>query len=114
MENNVIYNYNQAKQELYDYFGFKDDWAVFPIEDRRRYWWSMTASDVTFYDSLEAYQKSDGDHTYSDSILHHRFYQKAVYPGKDYTLVMVDTHTDGNKFLAIYDNSKRVDAPKGN
>jgi hypothetical protein len=101
-------DYNEAQKAVYDYFGFKEDWAVYPIDDRREYWWDMNATEVNFYDTKEAYETEDGMHSYSDEILHHRFYPKAVFEGAEFTLIMVDTHTDGNRFLAIYDNSKRV------
>lgn len=104
----LLDTYNGILSKIYNYFGFKEDWAVFPIDDRRAYFWRLTGTDVIYYDSLEAYNKQDDGHTYSDEIMYHRFYPKAVYEGEDYTMVMVDTHTDGNKFLAIYDNSKRI------
>ncbi len=31
-----------------------------------------------------------------------------VYRGQDYTMISVDTHVDGNKFLQIFDNKKEV------
>lgn len=38
------------------------------------------------------------------------FLPKWVYEGLEFTMVVVDTHIDGNKFLAVYDNKKRVEA----
>ena len=99
---------NDALEAVYDYFGFNEDWSVYPIDDRRDYWWEINAEEVHFFDSKEAYETEDGMHSYTDEILHHRFYPKAVYEGAEFTMIMVDTHTDGNRFLAIYDNSKRV------
>lgn len=100
--------YNESLQAVYDYFGFREGCTIYPIDDRREYWWKSNAVEVEFYDSKEAYDEQDGNHTYSDEILHHRFYPKAVYEGAEFTMIMVDTHTDGNKFMAIYDNSKRL------
>lgn len=45
---------------------------------------------------------------YSNEIYTQRFLPKWVYRGKDYTMICVDTHTDGNKFLQIFDNSKEI------
>lgn len=104
----LLDNYNEVLDELYNYFGFEEDWTVYPIDDRRKYWWELDSSEVRFYDSKEAYEQQDDGHTYADEILNHRFYPKAVYEGLEFTMIMVDTHTDGNKFLAIYDNSKQV------
>jgi hypothetical protein len=104
----LLDTYNETLKAIYDYFGFQEDWAVYPIDDRRQYFWEIDATEVTFYDSLEAFENEDGMHTYSDEILRHRFYPKAVFEGAEYTLIMVDTHTDGNRFLAIYDNAKKL------
>ncbi len=100
--------FNIAQQSIYDYFGFKEGWTVFPIDDRRKYYWENNATEVMFYDSIEAYKNQDGNHSYTDDILHHNSYPKAVYDGVEYTLIMVNTNVDGNRFLAIYDNSKKV------
>ncbi len=98
-------NYNKSLEEIYNYFGFKEGCRVFPIDYRRDYWWTMDAAYVYYADSI--YVKDD-DHAYSDTILYLQAYPKAVYEGQEYTMIMVDTHTDGNKFLAIYDNSKKL------
>jgi hypothetical protein len=104
----LLDDYNTKLQEIYNYFGFREDWAVFPLDDARRYFWEMSDDEVTFYDTREAYETQDMAHAYSNEICNHRHYPKAVYEGADFTLIMVDTHTDGNKFLQIFDNSKRV------
>jgi hypothetical protein len=101
-------DFNEAQEALYDYFEFKEDWTAYPIDDRRKFYWHMNAQEVKFYDNKEAFETQDDMHAYTDEILHDRFYPKAVYEGADFTLIMVDTHTDGNKFLAIYDNSKKI------
>lgn len=105
--------YNESLQELYDYFGFVEDYVVYPIDDRREYYWMLgegffSDNSVLFADKFEhLYPEPTGDH-YSNSIYTQRFYQKHIYKGKDYTMIFVDTHTDGNKFFAIFDNSKKI------
>lgn len=100
--------YNKAETELFKYFGFKEEWAIYSVDDRREYYWKLNAVEVSYYDTKEAYDKQDGGHTYKDEILYHRFYPKAVYEGEEFTMIMVDMYVDGNKFLAIYDNSKKL------
>lgn len=100
--------YKKSLESVYNYFGFEEDWAVFPIDDRRKYYWKINAHEVNFYDSVKAYEEQDGNHSYTDELLYHSHYPKAIYDGKDYTAILVNTHVDGNKFLAIYDNSKQV------
>ena len=105
---NIIDKYNDSLQKLYDYFGFVEDWVVFPIDDRREFYWHIVDGQVLFYDTLEAYQNDDENHMYSDEVMNHCFYKKSVYEGKDMTMIIVDTHTDGNKFLAIYNNTLKI------
>lgn len=97
--------FNQL-QKVYDYLGFKEDWVVLPLDDRREYHWFVTDDDVVFGDKDDVINQT-GNH-YSDEIYKQRFYDKWVYRGEEYTMVMVNTHVDGNRFLAIYDNSKEI------
>ena len=98
----------KAKQALWDHVGFEEDYVVYAIEDRTNYFWSVDEAAKTnkFAESIDQYN-SDGDY-YEDEIYTQRFYSKHVYRGADFTMVFVDTHTDGNKFFAIYDNTKEV------
>ena len=50
---------------------------------------------------------SDGDY-YQNEIYTQRFLPKWVYRGKEYTMICVDTRTDGNTFLQVFDNSKEI------
>lgn len=65
-------------------------------------------------DNTEWYCLEDcDDYFYSDEFYYvnnvpEKEKKKNVYYGKDYTLIIVDTRTDGNSFLAIYDNSKKI------
>jgi len=51
--------------------------------------------------------KDDADY-YEDTIYQQRFLPKYIYEGLEYTMISVDTQTDGNKFLAVFDNKKKV------
>lgn len=104
----LIEDYTTALQALYDHIGFKEDWAVFPIDDGTDYFWKIDGDEVTFYDTLEAHEKEDDSHTYSNEIMIHRFYKNPIYRGGTYTGILVDTHTDGNKFLQIFLNTNEI------
>lgn len=101
--------YLKLQQEIFDYFGYVEDWRVIPIDDRREYYWQLTGEgrgDEVKY-SLDP-TLEDENKLYSDEIYTQRFLPKWVYRGENYTMVCVDTHTDMNFFLAIYDNKKEV------
>jgi len=112
----IIKNYKAALQELYDHVGFREDWVVLPIDDRTDMFWRINDNEdkVVYFFELEYLPIKDGDEAdrggnfYSDEIYKQRFYTEHVYRGKDYTMIMVDTHTDGNRFFAFYDNKKEV------
>lgn len=99
----LLDQYFDIQQQIYEYFGYKEDWVVIPIDDRREYIWKIIGDSVWFANSVEELISQKGN-CYQDEIYTQRFLPKWVYRGKDYTMICVDTHTDGNKFLAIYSN----------
>ena len=106
----LLDKYSKAKEELFEYFGYKEDWTVIPIDDSTEYFWELEGEgpgNVYFAFTEEALVERDGTH-YENEIYTQRFLPKWVYRGKDYTMVCVDTHTDGNKFLQIFDNKKEI------
>lgn len=106
----LLDDYLKLQQEIYDYFGYVEDWVAIPIDDRREFYWSLDEDSVFYAKSKKFAKNRDGDDNdgYEDEIYRQRFLPKWVYEGKDYTMICVDTHVDGNKFLAIYDNKRRV------
>jgi hypothetical protein len=102
----LMEDFQNAKQALYDHVGFKEDWVVYYIEDRTNMYWSVNKEEVKFAKTMEDFN-SDDDY-YQNSIYTQRFYNKWIYRGKDLTMIFVDTHTDGNRFFAFYDNEKEV------
>ena len=102
----LLDTYARVIKEIHEYFGYVEDWAVIPIDDRREMFWKQDGYNVR-YAPDEDTLNSDGDY-YEDEIYTQRHLPKWIYPGEDYTMICVDTHTDGNKFLAIFANSKEV------
>lgn len=116
----MIDDYFKLLQEVHDHFGYVEDWCVFPLVDHREYYWVADDNEVQFSprkDVAEALAKADywdqipeemHNEVYSDEIYYNRFLPKAVYKAEDYTMILVDTNTDGNKFLSIFDNKKEI------
>ena len=108
----ILDEYMKLQEEIYDYFGYIENWCVIPIEDRREMYWILEQNEdgngnVKYSDkSFTPEIMREGEEYYQDSIYTQRFLQEWVYRGEDYTMVCCDTHTDGNKFLAIFDNAK--------
>jgi hypothetical protein len=107
----LLSEYNAKRQELFDYFGYVENWAAIPVDDGTMYHWRLTGEghgdEVQFADTPEELLDQEGNY-YANEIYTQRFLPKWVYRGADYTMVVVDTHTDGNKFLQIFDNAKEV------
>lgn len=97
--------YFKLQKEIYEFFGYEEEWKVYPLDDCTEYYWFVTDSQVWFFDSQEAYVTNDGMHMYSNELYGKN---RGVYPTRKYTMIRVDTNTDGNKFLMILDNSKML------
>ena len=106
---NILDNYFELQQKIYDYFGYQEDWLVIPIEDRREYVWVLNEQGGTVGFAKEPITEDlmEKGEYYEDEIFTYRHLSKWVYEAEDYTMILVDTHTDGNKFLAIFSNAKR-------
>jgi len=104
--------YFKLQNEIFEYFGYKEDWVVIPIDDGTEYFWYLegegNGANVLFAENKENVFDGTDEDGYSRSIYTQRFLSKWVYRGKDYTMICTDTHTDGNKFLQIFDNEKEI------
>ena len=106
----LLTEYFEIQKKIYDYFGYKEDWIVIPIDDSRECYWRLLldargGGEVRFADTEEELENED-DNYCENEIYKCHFLPKWVYRGDEYTMVVVDTRTDGNKFLQIFDNSK--------
>lgn len=104
----LLDDYFKLQKEIYDYFGYQEDWVVIPLEDATEYVWTVEDDHVSFADNLAQLQDEKVGQYYENEIYTQCHLPKYVYRGKDYTMICVDTHIDGNKFLQIFDNTKEV------
>lgn len=104
----LLDDYESSKKALFDFFGYVEDWVAIPIDDARKYFWRLEGEgpgEVQFADTEQELAEESGNY-YVNEIYTQRFLPKWVYRAEGYTMVCVDTHTDGNKFLQIFDNAK--------
>lgn len=105
----LLKEYFDAKKQVHDYFGYVEDWVSIPLDDATDYIWHLIGEgyggEVKYAENIEDF--ATGDY-YANEIYTQRFLPKWVYRGPEYTMVCVDTRTDGNKFLQIFDNSKEL------
>lgn len=108
----IVKEYFRYQEQLFKYFGYKQDWKVIPPEDQSgRYWMicgpenenttSVVYSDEPFTETSIIEGKICSSTIYTQ---HHL--PKWIYRGSEHTMVSVDTHCDGNQLLMIFDNDK--------
>jgi len=104
----LLDDYFALQQQIYDHFGYREDWRVIPLYDSREYFWRVQGDgpgEVHYAKTEQELANATGDY-YVNEIYTQRFLRKWVYRASDYTMVCVDTHTDGNQFLQVFDNEK--------
>jgi len=104
----LLDEYFKLQKQIHEYFGYKEDWVVIPLEDSTDYYWYFEGSKVLFAKNKDNVFEGTMEDGYSDIVYTQRFLPKYVYRTDKYTMICVDTHTDGNKFLRIFDNAKEI------
>lgn len=105
----VLTEYFNLQKKIYEYFGYEEDWKIIPVSDCREYYWCIShEGTVKFANNKLNIFKFHEEDGYEELIYKSSFLPKCVYIGKDFTMIIIDTRTDGNKFLSIFDNAKEV------
>lgn len=103
----IMDDYFELRHQILQHFGYAEDWRILPLSDARSYYWHLDGEGPGTVKFAETEEKlaSDGDY-YENEIYTQRHLHKYVYRAADYTLIVVDTHADGNKLLQVFDNAK--------
>lgn len=112
-DKSVIDLFFELQEEVHKYFGYTEDWVSIPLEDTREMYWTLYenpdgSGHVRFHEEEEILKDFASGAYYEDVIYTQRFLRKWVYRTEKHTMVCVDTRTDGNKFLRIFDNSMEI------
>ena len=105
----LLDRYLDLRKQIFDYFGYVEDWKAIPIDDGRTSFWRLHGEgpgELLYADTEEALNDEAAGNYYVAEIYTQRHLPKWVYRAGEYTMVCVDTHTDGNKFLVVLDNAK--------
>lgn len=103
----IMQNYNNALQAIYDHVGLVEDWVIYPINDATDMVWELRATEVKYAKNLSDFN-GDGSGYYIDAIYTQRFYKKHVYRGEKLTLIFCNPGVDGMKYFRIFDNAKEI------
>ena len=104
----LLTQYLDLQQQIYDYFGYVEDWRVLPLDDASQYFWVLDEKDgFVHFASTE----SDGNFYLNKVYTADKEYAREslaewMYRAEDYILICVDTRVDLNQFLRVFDNSK--------
>jgi len=114
----MLKEYFALQKQIYEYFGYVEDWVTIPMNDSTDCYWYLEGDgrddSVWFMEEKppEGWENDEFPMTYANEIYTQRFLPKWVYRGEEYTMVCVDTQTDGNRYLQIFDNSKEMKIDK--
>ena len=115
----------RAEEALFRHVGYAHDWRKFPIMDYTDMFWAVDPTEREWSrhsPSREAlqdwvdtgeYRKCDGGMCYESEIYTYRHLDRWVVRGPELTIVLEDTHCDGNIWLAVYLTSIEVKAKGG-
>lgn len=115
----AVDRYFEARSVIFKHVGYVEDWRYLPINDSRDQFWSVDEFENTWVrfsakrKALEFWLENDdwgqhGDEVYENSIYTNRHLPKWVYRGTKMTIVVADTHTDGNQYLQLFRNENEV------
>ena len=110
--------YYQLQKEIYEYFGYREEWHVYPLNDDTEYYWYLGDYEVHFSEVKENLEKivANGLSWEGEGIDSSDYYTNLLIggdkglagKGADFTLLRVDTQADGNDFLMVLSNDKEV------
>jgi len=104
----ILDEYFSLQEKIYDYFGYEEEpWTVFPLDDKRTYQWMIFKNQIFFADLLDEDTIKTGNTLYSGWIALPHW----VYRGKDHTMILNDTMSNGNIFLSVFFNDLEKTGP---
>lgn len=104
----LLTDYFELQKKIFEFFDCKENWRAIPLDDSRQYFWRLDGEgpgNVCFADTEHELLDEDGNY-YENEIYTQGHLNEWVYRGNGYTMICVDTRTDGNLFLQVFDNSK--------
>ena len=99
--NNELRVLKACEQAIHEYFGYKEEWRIYPIANYLHYFWIIDGGNLLFSEVRFDIKTKRG---YFD----HWIVRNKIFRKEDYTAAIVDTQTDMNIFFVILDNSKEL------
>lgn len=106
----LLDDYFALQAQIYEYFGFTEVWRVIPLADSTDYFWRIDDHHVQYADT-ELELSEQRDNYYESEVYRHRHMTTYIFRAQEFTLIAVDTNTDMNVFLQVFDNAKERPSP---
>jgi hypothetical protein len=107
----LLDDYFALREKVFEHFGYVEGWRALPPEDSRDVWWELDGEgpgEVRWSPVRDDLVSGNDENTYSAEVYTQRHLPRWVYRADDCTLIVVDTHTDGNQLLMVFDNAKEL------
>src|SRR6185437_16489274 len=98
----LLKDYFELERKIHEYFGYKQDWVTIPLSDETEMYWRIDGDEVYYYEEPLTEKIIEDGNYYSGTIYTQRFLSKWIYRTDDYTMISVNTHVDGNKYLMVF------------
>jgi len=111
MKSDTLNGFFNLRREIKDYFGYKDDWEMLPIDDERDMNWMLVEGKTPFV--IYSEKPITPETMFEDGccfgpVCGFLTTHRTAYRCEDLVAIPVDTQNDGNKFLMIFTTSKEV------
>lgn len=108
----LLDQYFDIQEKIYNNFGYKEYWREIPLADFTEYYWAFSKTEygdeIKYASEVGNVFNGTGIDGFSCSVYMHPRLSKWIYTSNEHTMMCIDTHSDNNKYLAIFDNSKVV------
>jgi len=107
----LLDDYFDLQRKVHGFFQYIEDWRILPIDDHRFFYWQLSGEGpgtVRYAETKADLLDEDAGNYYEAEVYTQRHLPKWVYRSDGYTMICVDTHTDGNQFLAVFDDRKEI------
>lgn len=102
----LLDDYFKLQKQIFNHFGYVEDWRRFPIENHTDETWMLFEYSVAYAGvPWEPEMIEKGEQHYKGVIYTYRHLKQHVFRAKDETMVLVDTQTDGNIVLMVFSNA---------
>jgi hypothetical protein len=93
--------YFESKQNICEYFDYKDTWSDYPLADETDVYWFINQGTIFYADEPMTKELAKKGQYYTGIV-------RIEYRQPNYSLIVVDTQCDDNIFLSVFDNSKEI------